>query len=270
MADARRRDPRIHGDGTGSGVGAGSGSGEAVDTGVTTARSRSRALGTGGTAAAPSEQIDLARDARTGRSRLTRDRVLAIVLELLETGGEAAVRIDEVHARAGVSIGSIYHHFGDRDGLIVAAQLRRFARFAQSEIAALSEIVQRSANLEQFRRAIRQLTLTSRSTVREAERWGRIGVLGSSIGRVELQSEIRTIQTRLTDEFQSHVAQGQARGFFRDDLDARAIAVFVEAYTLGFALNDLDERGVDEKDWERVVWSVLDGLLVDPDAAPRA
>jgi AcrR family transcriptional regulator len=192
------------------------------------------------------------------------------VLEQLETGGEAAVRIDEVRARSGVSIGSIYHHFGDRDGLIVAAQLRRFARYAEAEISALSEIVQRSANLEQFRRAIRQLTLKARSSLREAERWGRIGVLGSSIGRVELQSEIRTIQTRLTDEFQAHVAQGQARGFFRDDLDARAIAVFVEAYTLGFALNDLDEYGVDEQAWEQVVWSVLDGLLVDPKQAAQA
>jgi AcrR family transcriptional regulator len=264
MADARRRDPRIHGAGSGTG----------------TERRRRGAAGApgalpeerepGGPVAAPPGVAGPGGGVRAGRAQATRDRVLAIVLEQLERGGEAAVRIDEVRARSGVSIGSIYHHFGDRDGLIVAAQLRRFARYAEAEIAALSEIVQRSANLEQFRRAIRQLTMDARSSLREAERWGRIGVLGSSIGRVELQSEIRTIQTRLTDEFQAHVAQGQARGFFRDDLDARAIAVFVEAYTLGFALNDLDEHGVDESAWELVVWSVIDGFLVDPGAAARA
>jgi AcrR family transcriptional regulator len=249
VADQRRRDPRVP---TGT---------AGASSGASGAREQSARR------SAPPQVVSTEPGVRAGRAQATRERVLAIVLEQLETGGEAAVRIDEVRTRSGVSIGSIYHHFGDRDGLIIAAQLRRYSRYAEAEIAALSEIVQRSANLDQFRRAIRQLTMKARASVREAERWGRIGVLGSSIGRVELQSEIRRIQTRLTDEFQAHVAQGQARGFFRDDLDARAIAVFVESYTLGFALNDLDDHGVDEKAWEQVVWSVLDGLLVAPGPA---
>ena len=197
------------------------------------------------------------------RERSTRDRVIDAVLELIEDGGEVAVRIDEVRERAGVSIGSIYHHFGDRDGLIVAAQVHRFSRFAEAEIAALSDIVERSRSVAQFRRALRQLTLRTSSDLRVAERWARVAVLASTVGRPELADEVRAIQTRLTDEFQAHVAQGQARGFFRDDLDARAIALFVEAYSLGLALNEMDTRPVAEEDWEKVVWSVLDGLIAD-------
>ena len=197
------------------------------------------------------------------RDRSTRDRVLDVVLELLEEGGEVAVRIDDVRDRSSVSIGSIYHHFGDRDGLIVAAQVRRFARFAEAEIAALSDIVERSGSVTQFRRSLRQLTLHTSSELRVAERWARVAVLASTVGRPELAKEIREIQTRLTDEFQAHVAQGQVRGFFRDDLDARAVALFVEAYSLGLVLNEMDARPVSEKDWEKVVWTVIDGLIVD-------
>ena len=196
------------------------------------------------------------------RERPTRERVIDVVLALLEDGGEGAVRIDEVRDRSGVSIGSIYHHFDDRDGLIVAAQVHRFARYAEAEIAALSDIVQRSRDVAQFRRAVRQLTLHTDSELRVAERWARIAVLGSTIGRPKLEAEIRAIQTRLTDEFQAHVAQGQARGFFRSDLDARAVALFVEAYSLGLALNELDDRAVPEREWRKVVWAVLDGLVV--------
>ena len=195
------------------------------------------------------------------RDRPTRERVIDVVLELLEDGGEGAVRIGEVRDRSGVSIGSIYHHFGDRDGLIVAGQVRRFARFAEAEIAALSDIVERSRNIAQFRRALRQLTLHTASELRVAERWARVAVLASTVGRPELADEVLAIQTRLTDEFQAHVAQGQARGFFRDDLDARAVALFVEAYSLGLALNEMDERPVDEEDWQQVVWAALDGLI---------
>jgi AcrR family transcriptional regulator len=200
---------------------------------------------------------------RGRRTQSTRDRVISVVLELLEKGGEAAVRIDDVRDRSGVSIGSLYHHFGDRDGLIVAAQLRRFARYAEAEITALSMIVERSRDLNEFRRAVRQLTLRTASELRVAERWGRLGVLGSTVGRPALLHEVRMVQTRLTDEFQAHVAQGQARGFFRSDLDPRAIALFVEAYSLGLALNDVDDRPVSERAWQKVVWTVLEGLFAD-------
>ena len=203
---------------------------------------------------------------RAERSRETRERVLAIALEQVESGGEAAVRIDEIRERSGVSIGSIYHHFGDRDGVIAAAQLRRFARFAQAEIAALSDIVERSRDVAEFGRALRQFTADISSEVRTEERWGRIGALGSTIGRDDLRDEVVAIQTRLTDEFQAHVAQGQARGFFRADLEARAIAAFIAAYSLGFALNDLDRRAVSGAAWQQVVDVALEALLVRVEA----
>lgn len=222
-----------------------------------------RRAGRGDAAAQAAPEVVAGSGRRDGRTRTTRELVIDVVLELLEYGGEAAVRIDDVRDRSGVSIGSLYHHFGDRDGLIVAGQLRRFARYAEAEIAALSTIVERAADVAEFRRAVRQMTRRTASELRAAERWGRVGVLGSTVGRPALLHEVRIVQTRLTDEFQAHVAQGQARGFFRRDLDARAIALFIEAYSLGLALNDVDERPVSERAWEQVVWSVLDGLIVD-------
>ncbi len=191
------------------------------------------------------------------------ERVLEVVTAMLEEGGESAVRIEDVRERSGVSIGSIYHHFGDRNGLIVAAQVRRFSRYAEAEIAALSDIVRSSDTVQQFREALRKLTLHTSSELRTAERWTRIAVLASTVGREDLVEQVRAIQTRLTDEFQAHVAQGQARGFFRSDLDARAIAVFVEAYSLGRVFNDLDGHAVGDHEWEQVVWAAIDGLIVD-------
>ncbi|MEY3072686.1 MAG: hypothetical protein RLZZ353_882 [Actinomycetota bacterium] len=198
---------------------------------------------------------------RAERSRDTRDRVLSVALEQLERGGEAAVRIDEIHLRSGVSIGSIYHHFGDRDGVIAAAQLRRFSRYAEAEIASLADVVREARDREQFRRALLQLAKGSHSALRRGVRWGRLAVMASTVGRDDLRDDVAHLQTRLTDGFQAHVAQGQARGFFRGDLDARAIAAFVEAWTLGLALNDLDDREVPEAAWLAVVAVAIDALL---------
>lgn len=200
---------------------------------------------------------------RAEQSRDTRERVLAVALEQLERGGEAAVRIDEINQRSGVSIGSLYHHFGDRDGVIAAAQLRRFSRYVEAEIASLSDVVREARDRDQFRRALLSLAKGSHTALRHSVRWGRIAVMASTVGREDLRDDIAHLQTRLTDGFQAHVAQGQARGFFRGDLDARAIAAFVEAWSLGLALNDLDDRAVPESAWLEVVGVAIDALLAD-------
>ena len=217
--------------------------------------------GPGPVAGAPEDERPAHLGVRAERSRDTRERVLAVALAQLELGGEAAVRIDEIHERSGVSIGSIYHHFGDRDGVIAAAQLRRFSRYAEAEIASLADVVREAPDREQFRRALLQLAKGSHDALRRGVRWGRLAVLASSIGRDALRDDVAHLQTRLTDGFQAHVAQGQARGFFRGDLDARAIAAFVEAWTLGLVLNDLDDRAVPDGAWLAVVGVAIDALL---------
>ncbi|HEY6731642.1 MAG TPA: TetR/AcrR family transcriptional regulator [Solirubrobacterales bacterium] len=47
-----------------------------------------------------------------------REEILEAALDSLGDGGEAT--IEEVRGRSGASVGSIYHHFGDKDGILVA------------------------------------------------------------------------------------------------------------------------------------------------------
>lgn len=58
---------------------------------------------------------------RAKRSDARRGRVLAAVLELHRKGGSEAVTIASVGKLARASTGSIYHQFGDKDGLLDAA-----------------------------------------------------------------------------------------------------------------------------------------------------
>lgn len=55
---------------------------------------------------------------RDAGSEATRRTILEAAADLLATGGEAALSIREVCARAGVTPPTIYHHFGDKAALI--------------------------------------------------------------------------------------------------------------------------------------------------------
>lgn len=49
-----------------------------------------------------------------------RQEILNAALDCATDGGVDAVTIDGVRARCGASVGSIYHHFGNRDGIVAA------------------------------------------------------------------------------------------------------------------------------------------------------
>jgi AcrR family transcriptional regulator len=68
------------------------------------------------------------RPPQQARSRRTLELLLAATIAVLEAEGLAGVTIPAVAARAGVSTGSIYRRFVDKDALIRAALLRLLER----------------------------------------------------------------------------------------------------------------------------------------------
>ena len=72
------------------------------------------------------------------RSESSADRMLAATLELLEAGGLQAVTVAAVARGAATSNGSLYHRFGDRGGLLLAAQGRALGAIEAETAAAFA------------------------------------------------------------------------------------------------------------------------------------
>jgi AcrR family transcriptional regulator len=67
----------------------------------------------------------------------TREALVAAALQVLEQGGEAQFSTRAVCAIANVTAPTLYHHFGNADGLLSAAIAEAFAEFLASKIGAL-------------------------------------------------------------------------------------------------------------------------------------
>jgi hypothetical protein len=61
----------------------------------------------------------------TAEPATSRHRILEAAITVIETCGEAGLRVDEIAEMAGVTQPSIYHVLAHRDGLISAAQADR-------------------------------------------------------------------------------------------------------------------------------------------------
>lgn len=73
---------------------------------------------------------------RTGqraRPGTSRDLIAAAAIELFVERGVAATRVEDILAAAGVSVGSFYHHFGDKLNLAATVYLDLLQRF-QSDL----------------------------------------------------------------------------------------------------------------------------------------
>ena len=58
----------------------------------------------------------------------TAQKLLEAAMRSMDTEGEAGLRVDAVVAEAGVTIPVLYHHFGNREGLVRAAHVARLQR----------------------------------------------------------------------------------------------------------------------------------------------
>ena len=65
------------------------------------------------------------RDPTQARSRYRQDRILHVAEQLISADGSEALRMNEVAAQAGISIGSLYQYYRDK-GAILAALAERY------------------------------------------------------------------------------------------------------------------------------------------------
>jgi AcrR family transcriptional regulator len=71
-------------------------------------------------------------------ARSRRDAILSAALDSFAERGFAATTIDDVRARSGASVGSIYHHFGGKEQLAAAIYVEGLADFQRGLLRVLS------------------------------------------------------------------------------------------------------------------------------------
>lgn len=190
--------------------------------------------------------------------------LIEATIAALEAHGESGVRIEDIQEATGVSRGTIYYHFEDRDALIDAARVLQFTRMVDRDIEAFHRLLDESASREEFVAGVRQITLIGQEPERVVTRLVRMEIVGASRSRPGLASILAREQHRLTDGLTEVITAAQSRGWVRPGLDTRGLSVFVQAFALGRALSDIDEQPVDPSVWVSVVDLFIDMISSSP------
>jgi len=75
--------------------------------------------------------------------------------------------------------------------------------------------------------------------------------------------QIAILQQELTDALTDLIREAQERGFYKKNLDPKAIAVFIQAYTLGKVIDDVSAAPVDPELYAELINTIIENVFIE-------
>ena len=183
----------------------------------------------------------------------TKRLLVETVVAMLETKKPTEILAEEVLEVSGVSKGSMYHHFEDLQELVETAQLIRYSKWIDASIEFMTTYVLGATNREDFIESLRKLTELTQSVDRKGARAERARALAACFDNPRMAKLMGEETQRHTDALADIIREVQNRDFVRSDIDAKAVAVFIQSYTLGKMVNDYNPTGVQDDVWVNMI-----------------
>ncbi len=187
-----------------------------------------------------------------------RQRILALAIAAIDEGGEVAVRVNDLAKEAGVTVPTLYRHFGSRDGLVVAAQTHRFRETQNVDSSVLAASLAKCKNKEDLRKALRKELLTHFDKDRWELRQVRLNALGAGYARPELTASLALAQRQAAMAITDMLLPFQKKGWIRKDIDLAVTVYWFMGQILGRVLIEMGDDPVSQRKWNEVS---LEGIM---------
>lgn len=191
----------------------------------------------------------------------TKERLLEAAIVMINEKGEAGVRVEELLREVGVSAPTMYHHFGNREGLILAAQVERFIRTLRTDFPIVIAAFNRSETVEDLKEAVR-IAVTFRGDASRMERqMQRLNALGSAYARPELAAGIVKAHEDIVRQVADAMRPFQERGMIRADIDLEMVVAWFNGTVLGAQLLEIAPSTLDISKWAEIMTDAVEHIL---------
>lgn len=183
----------------------------------------------------------------------TAAKLVLTVSEMLDSEHPHDILVDEVLRISGVNRGSLYHFFGDFPSLIRATLLRRYSANVSADARAMRSVAETAQSSDEYWSNIRELSTHTQVSDRAPVRAERARLLSLSSSDAAFAEALAAEQQTITSAMAESIAVAQQKGWVDAQLSPSAIAVFLQAYSLGRAVDDVSTNHVSDGEWQRVV-----------------
>lgn len=191
-------------------------------------------------------------DGTSGRSR--KADILRAAEREFASAGYAGGRVERIAAAAEVNKQLLFHYYDSKEGLFAAAVLAMLERLGSAGRPAGSPA-------DGLRESVSDLLAGLRAAP------GIVGIVAGAHGDPEFPAAAASVvndwKDRLLARMRDSVAEGQRRGYFRDDVDPQDVSAIAAAAAIGLVALDLDGASVPSRQSPEGPTQMLNQLLAD-------
>lgn len=192
----------------------------------------------------------------------SRKELIDVALTIIINDGIDALRIDDICEKVGVTKGSLYWHFQDREGLVRAALFEQLRQLSETQLASLDDAIENATSRDEYLVKVARSLANPFDTNESENRWERWEMLARARRDPELKQFMTEIQKRYQHFVTSVMTKAKDRGVLRGDVDPAAVAAAITALALGSNhLSYLGDEGPTQSAWNDLMLKMIDMLF---------
>ena len=191
----------------------------------------------------------------------TRQRLIDLALIELDTKGPSGFDLDGLLAKAKISKGSLYHHFGSKNGLIVAAEMHRVLANYDQGNRLLRLLIENTKNINEFASHMDLMVRTATNEESEMNRRRRIRAIATAHHSPELAKEVKKSQVEGTNYMAETMQIAVNNGWLRPDINVRAFSYWQQGMFFGHKLLNITDEDDLNDPWNEIALIALKAFL---------
>ena len=191
----------------------------------------------------------------------TRQRLLELALIELDKNGLSGFDLDDLLARSKISKGSLYHHFGSKNGLIIAAEVHLLLATYDEGNRLLRLLIENTKNADEFASHMELMVRTATNAESEESRRRRVRALALAQHNPGLAKEIRKSQIVGTNYLAETMQIAGDNGWLRSDINVKAFSYWQQGMFFGHKLLDITDEDDLQDPWNEIAIIALRAFM---------
>ena len=195
------------------------------------------------------------------RGRETIEKLLEVTISELDRVGLAEIDLDSLLRKSKISKGSLYHHFGSKNGLLAAAEAKQFMRHLKREGETFRKLIEDCTTKQQFVELVAAVMRVTRLKSNLDFRKKRVRAIAMSFNDENLAQVLKNAQIEVTEYLAGSFQIAKDRGWVKPDTDLMALSYWIQGVFIGHIMLDVTEQTEHEDAWSQVAYQALQPFL---------